>query len=69
MKEKPYNNFDYIVDIANLLGMDLSDKSIENHGAICERLSEPMIYYQMRLFHRVGYVLFFITGVYLGVLV
>ena len=66
MKEKPYTNNDFIRDIGDLAREGLTDEGIAGFRVVVDKLTGPMVYWQCRWFHRVGYAVFFIWGLSLG---
>lgn len=67
MKRKPYNSFDYIDDIYELTYPEgCFTKSVDDARYICDRLSDPMIYWQMRWLHRCAIAAAFIIGLSIG---
>ena len=66
MKKESYLDDQYIADIGNLSETPFSHKSIVMFCDICERLHKPMLYWQLRWFHRCFYVVSFALGIFIG---
>lgn len=68
VSEKPYQNFDYIDDIGNI-AETIAPKEERTRAAmlVIFRLREPMIYWQMRWWHRFFVLAAFIIGLGIGI--